>query len=198
MYCGRKRTLRDLEIDHKVPPKRGGKEDDPRNMQVLCHSCNKRKGDQTDEEFRTRYRKLLGRRKSPPYPSIRQDEFDMLTASTKRQSTDNSNRRDEKPKLATGRTQNITFERIKGFFQDAVIVRWENPTGDGPVLETQMQNRLYAPTGEWSKTKEMPGTRTELRLDEAPKNRPFGVRIRHRFEAGWTAWSPETPDTSIQ
>lgn len=65
MYCGRKRAFSDLEIDHKKPVQREGS-DNVRNLQVLCPPCNKRKGNQTDQEFRRRYRELLPKTKQPP------------------------------------------------------------------------------------------------------------------------------------
>ena len=55
MYDGRK-VQRDLfELDHKVPVSRGGT-NRKSNFQLLCGTCNKRKGDLTDREFRRKYR----------------------------------------------------------------------------------------------------------------------------------------------
>ena len=83
MYCGRKRAFRDLEIDHKNPVQRGGS-DNLRNLQMLCPPCNKRKGNQTDPEFRRRYREILPNKQEPPERAIRQDVFEMVTATTNR------------------------------------------------------------------------------------------------------------------
>lgn len=42
-YCGRKRPISRLEVDHKVPLFRGGT-DDPGNLTTSCRSCNRKKG----------------------------------------------------------------------------------------------------------------------------------------------------------
>ena len=55
MYCGRK-VGRDLfDLDHKNPVARGGT-NRKSNFQLLCRSCNSRKGALTDREFRRKYR----------------------------------------------------------------------------------------------------------------------------------------------
>jgi len=39
-YCG---SQKNLEVDHIIPLSRGGRHDED-NMQILCRSCNRRKG----------------------------------------------------------------------------------------------------------------------------------------------------------
>ena len=53
-YCGTRRTVKTLEIDHMIPAVRGGPNSYD-NLQVICRPCNHRKGIQTDAEFRSRY-----------------------------------------------------------------------------------------------------------------------------------------------
>jgi 5-methylcytosine-specific restriction endonuclease McrA len=48
-YCGRRPSLRDLNLDHVVPRSRGGK-DSWDNLVVSCRQCNLRKGRRTPEE----------------------------------------------------------------------------------------------------------------------------------------------------
>ena len=82
VYCGRRRTARNFEIDHMDPVVRGGS-NDKSNLQVICGQCNQRKGMQTDEEFRARYSKLIPKRRlTPPRRQISQDEFREATRRT--------------------------------------------------------------------------------------------------------------------
>ena len=81
-YCGRRHRIRYLEIDHKWPVSRGGG-DEIANLQLLCTPCNMRKGIQSDEEFRRRYRRLLPDDDSIPYPPIPQDDFSEETEYTR-------------------------------------------------------------------------------------------------------------------
>ena len=81
-YCGRVHRLRYLEIDHKHPVSRGGG-NDIANLQLLCTSCNMRKGIQSDEEFRLRYRRLLPADGSIPQHPIPQAEFTDETQRTR-------------------------------------------------------------------------------------------------------------------
>ena len=82
VYCGHRRIARSLDIDHIVPAVRGGS-NDISNLQVICSPCNQRKGDQTDEEFRSRYARLVPRgRLTPPRRRISQAEFRAETRST--------------------------------------------------------------------------------------------------------------------
>lgn len=74
--------MRYLEIDHKYPFSRGGG-DEIDNLQLLCTPCNMRKGIQSDEEFRYRYRRLLPADGSIPNPQIPQDVFSTETQYTK-------------------------------------------------------------------------------------------------------------------
>lgn len=81
-YCGRTHRWDYLEIDHKHPVSRGGG-DEIANLQLLCSPCNMRKGIQSDEEFRDRYRWLLPPDSSIPVPPIPQDDFSEETQRTR-------------------------------------------------------------------------------------------------------------------
>ena len=81
-YCGHRRTARLLEIDHIFPVVRGGS-NNKSNLQVICRPCNMRKGIQSDEEFRTRYSRLVpSKRMTPPRRRIAQHEFNAATQRT--------------------------------------------------------------------------------------------------------------------
>ena len=55
MYCGSK-VRRDLfDLDHKKPVAKGGT-NRKSNFQLLCRTCNTRKGALTDKEFRRKYK----------------------------------------------------------------------------------------------------------------------------------------------
>ena len=82
VYCGRRYSAPCLDIDHMDPVAYGGS-NDPRNLQVLCGPCNRRKGDQTDREFRHRYSGLVpSRRLTPPSRPVAQSQFDAVTRRT--------------------------------------------------------------------------------------------------------------------
>ena len=82
VYCGHRRIASSMEIDHITPVVRGGSNDDS-NLQVICRPCNQRKGLQTDEEFRTRYGRLVPRRRlTPPNRRVSQKEFTAETRLT--------------------------------------------------------------------------------------------------------------------
>ena len=78
-YCGYKLAIHHLQADHKTPVDRNGP-NTLANKQLLCGSCNRRKGDLTDGEFRRRYR-LPGSRsaKSPPSKPIPQAYFQAIS-----------------------------------------------------------------------------------------------------------------------
>ena len=83
LYCGIRKTIRKYEIDHKDPVVRGGS-NDKNNLQLLCRPCNRRKGMQTDWEYRSRYKAVMqtkGRFK-PPKKVIAQNEFINITKRT--------------------------------------------------------------------------------------------------------------------
>ena len=75
MYCGRK-VARDLfDLDHKNPVAQGGT-NRKSNFQLLCRSCNTRKGPLTDQEFRRKYREAgVPQTQVLPKTVIRQDKF---------------------------------------------------------------------------------------------------------------------------
>ena len=82
MYCGARKLLRNLQIDHADPAVRGGSNEFG-NLQLLCAPCNQRKGMQTDREFRERYSELVDRNAtSPPTKTILQSEFKRVTRQT--------------------------------------------------------------------------------------------------------------------
>ena len=49
MYCGRKPGIDLMDIDHKNPMAKGGSEQN-RNLQLICRTCNTRKGATTDRQ----------------------------------------------------------------------------------------------------------------------------------------------------
>lgn len=86
MYCGVRRRIEQLEMDHMVPVERNGSNDFC-NLQLLCKPCNARKGIHTDQEFRRRYQELVpmtrrNRRLEPPQRTIPQREFRRVTQET--------------------------------------------------------------------------------------------------------------------
>ena len=86
-YCGRQLPVRAFEIDHMMPVYRGGS-NEKENLQVLCRPCNKRKGIQSDKEFRTRYSRLIPPEPlTPPSRRISHDEFRAETERTSESDT---------------------------------------------------------------------------------------------------------------
>ena len=83
MYCGIRLNTNNRHIDHKIPVEHGGSNDES-NLQATCNRCNSRKGIQTDEEFRERYRELLGSTQTgqPPTRRIEQEHFTAITRRT--------------------------------------------------------------------------------------------------------------------
>ena len=191
MYCGRKRAFSDLEIDHKTPVQRGGS-DNVRNLQVLCPPCNKRKGNQTGREFRRRYRDLLPKTQRPPEPAIRQDEFDMVTATTNRP----RHARTGQPTRASTRTpptvESLTIDRETGFFSDAIKLSWPAPDTDEPITGYRLQFRVVAggpDTGWLDFTNPHQGNFPRFEANNVPQSKRFAFRVRARNEAGWGQWS---------
>ena len=86
MYCGRKPRIDLMDIDHKNPMAKGGS-DQNRNLQLICRTCNTRKGATTDRQFRTKFKAAgVATTQIPPTKPISQSKFDEIakkTAATK-------------------------------------------------------------------------------------------------------------------
>ncbi len=78
MYCGRKPGCDLLEGDYKNPHSKGGSSK-KQNYQLLCGTCNKRKGASTDRQFRTRYKATgVPQVQKPPAQEIPQAAFEKV------------------------------------------------------------------------------------------------------------------------
>ncbi len=65
-----------MNIDHKNPIANGGS-NTKRNLQVLCRTCNTRKGAKTDREFRGMYKDAgVPQTQTPPAKTIPQSAFE--------------------------------------------------------------------------------------------------------------------------
>jgi len=95
MYCGRRRTKRELHIDHKNPVARGGS-NSLSNLQLLCSECNTRKGKLTDGEFRRRFKLTPSRQaKGPPTKAILQSHFRTVASDVAEKKTKKRRRRED-------------------------------------------------------------------------------------------------------
>lgn len=65
VYCGNEYGYDELEIEHMIPKALGG-QDNIRNCQLACKSCNKAKGTLTDIQFREKYAKHLPQQERQP------------------------------------------------------------------------------------------------------------------------------------
>ena len=65
VYCGNKYPYDELEIEHMIPKARGG-QDNIRNCQLACQTCNRAKGTMTDIEFRQKHARYLPQRERTP------------------------------------------------------------------------------------------------------------------------------------
>ena len=83
LYCGVQKNIKKYEIDHKDPVVRGGS-NDKFNLQLLCRPCNRRKGMQTDIEYRERYKAVMQTKGTfkPPKKVISQQDFIRITKKT--------------------------------------------------------------------------------------------------------------------
>ena len=82
MYCGRKPGIDLMDIDHKNPMAKGGS-DQKRNLQLLCRSCNTRKGATTDRQFRTKFKSIgVPQTQTPPTKPIPQSQFEAVAKQT--------------------------------------------------------------------------------------------------------------------
>ena len=93
MYCGRKPGIDLMDIDHKNPMAKGGS-DQTRNLQLICRTCNTRKGATTDRQFRTKFKAAgVPNTQIPPPKPIPQSKFDEIakkTANTKAKKSRNT------------------------------------------------------------------------------------------------------------
>ncbi len=104
-YCGHRQPAYAFEIDHMTPVVRGGSNDRD-NLQVICRSCNMRKGIQTDQEFRSRYSRLIPSQPlTPPRRRVSQREF---SAATQRTSQSDVVRKFRKSRFYTKREKILT------------------------------------------------------------------------------------------
>ena len=65
VYCGNEYGYDKLQIEHMIPKVRGG-QDDIRNCQLACRSCNQAKGTMTDIEFRRKHASYLPQKERTP------------------------------------------------------------------------------------------------------------------------------------
>ena len=176
MYCGRKRAFVDLEVDHKTPVQRGGS-DSVGNLQVLCAPCNKRKGNQTDAEFRRRYKSLLPAKAVIPERAIRQDEFDMITATTNRP----AGARQAQGQLP-GTVDHVSARRIPGWFSDTVEFQWQPPARSATSVDgyqIQYRVRKSEKEGEWRDPDEGDNiTDPGYQFNSVPQDIKVSIRIR--------------------
>lgn len=72
IYCGSRQRMDLMDIDHRLPVARGGSNDQS-NLQLLCRTCNQRKGTKTDREFRQAYRNAgVPQNRAAPTRTVRQ------------------------------------------------------------------------------------------------------------------------------
>ena len=82
MYCGRKPGIDLMDIDHKNPMAKGGS-DQKRNLQLICRTCNTRKGATTDRQFRNKFKAAgVPSTQTPPAKPIPQSKFDQVAKKT--------------------------------------------------------------------------------------------------------------------
>ena len=118
VYCGRHYSSHYLDIDHMDPVAYGGS-NDPSNLQVLCGPCNRRKGDQTDREFRRRYSGLVpSRRLTPPSRPVSQSHFDAVT---RRTGASMALRQRRRLRFITAREKIATGSAVCGFVAFAAV-----------------------------------------------------------------------------
>ena len=78
MYCGRRPGMDLMDVDHKNPRAKGGS-DQKRNLQLLCRSCNTRKGATTDRQFRAKFKSIgVSQTQTPPAKPIPQGKFEAV------------------------------------------------------------------------------------------------------------------------
>ena len=92
IYCGVTLNRTNFQVDHIYPVEHGGSNEES-NLQATCGSCNARKGVQTDQEFRHRYRSVLPSNRRPPTARISQSRFAAITQQTAQAETTIQRRR---------------------------------------------------------------------------------------------------------
>ena len=105
MYCGRAMGVEYLHIDHRNPVDRGGS-NEVENLQLLCPPCNTLKSNQTDQEFRSRFRSVLaGRTPGPRQPPIIEIPREEFRAAVERTSVPTALQQHRKSKFVTPRAK---------------------------------------------------------------------------------------------
>ena len=131
VYCGHRRIARSLEIDHIVPAVRGGS-NGKSNLQVICRPCNQRKGLQTDQEFRSRYSRLIPATPlTPPQRRVLQNEF---TAETQRTTQSASVQQFRKTRFISKSTKIVSGSTILGLATGAIMLLLLSSLGAGGLL----------------------------------------------------------------
>lgn len=137
MYCGVSLNRRNMHIDHIYPVEHGGSNEET-NLQALCAGCNMRKGVQTDDEFRERYRELLiparaGYTPMPPSERIPQRRFSEITSRTSQLESTKARRKavfkTPRQKIVGGSLTTGFVVGLVWFFATAIILESQGDIG---------------------------------------------------------------------
>ena len=104
--CGKRRTVKKLQVEHILPLVRGGT-NDFWNLQLACGPCNTRKGIQTNQEFYERYQRIASPNllKTPPEPPTQEIPQSAFRDETQRTVTNQSVQEFKRTKYITGKTK---------------------------------------------------------------------------------------------